>query len=221
MATEERRLTGEDASLMRCNIGTVAQTTSLPAKTWVKVAAKASSSSRFGELDVGDFFYNTTSTPIAVTSGDTWYSVTPTAMLDMAGWSLEITADKLDVTTTADSVRKFRTGKLDSSGSCSFVLIKGITDVAGGVMNSFFKIVDIDDTGAATASPIDTASYFLLGYLDGTDEVAGHHKLATFMEVEFEGFPLNFKMNEASNVDINFHLTGSTNPIIYRLENPA
>jgi hypothetical protein len=158
---EERRLVGNDAKLMRGTKGSlvtqvVGETNTIASDTWVMIAAKSSVGSAFGGLVAGDMYYNTTAaaiTPNYVGAGDAdaWYPFTFADMLDLAGWSIELTKDKIDVTVIADSVKKYRNGKADATGSASFVFIKGISDVAtSGIMDSFFRIADIDDTGVAT-----------------------------------------------------------------------
>jgi hypothetical protein len=225
MALEQTRLTGEDAKLYRMSFGAEVVgngTLTIAVDTWVKITAKASSGSSFGDLAVGDFYYNNTGVAEVPVAGDKWRVVTLGDMLDLAGWNLDVTAETIDVTTTADRFRKMRNGKLSANGTASVVFIKGITDdPAVGVLNSFYKVVEFDDAGAITVSPVATEPFFLLGYLDYKDNVVGHHKLATALEVEFEGFPLNFRMNEAANVEMPFHLVGATDPVIYRIQNPA
>jgi hypothetical protein len=218
---EEKRLIGEDAKLMRGTLGTVSAVAApIAADTWVQIVTKGTFAS-WTDLEVGDLWYNNTGSA-ATPTGATYQVLALEDMLDLSGWALEVTADKIETTVIADGFKKYRNGKKDASGSADFVFIKGITDVAAsGIMDSFFKIVDIADTGVATVTPVNTTPYYILGYLDYTDTVVGNHKLATLMQVEFEGFPLNFKMGEASNVSVNFHLVGSIDPIIYRVENAA
>lgn len=202
-----------------------ADTNQVAPGAWVKIIAKShATTGMFGELSVGDLYYNASAVAQPVTpgaAGDEWRLLTLGDMLDLAGWSLEITAERIDVTVAADTVRKYRNGKRDANGSASFVFVKGISDDAtAGLMKSFFKIVQFSNNGTTIdVTPIDTGTFLLLAYMDATDDEAGSYKLATAFEVEFEGFPLNFRMSEAANLDINFHLVGSTNPTVYKLNN--
>lgn len=214
---EEKRLIGNDGSLVNVTWGSTV-TTAIPAGSWVKIVAKASSSSAFGNLSVGDAFYNPKATTLSITAGDSYQLGTVTPFLDINGWSLKLSAAEVDVTVLGDGARKYRKGKADAEGSISFVWIKGITDQPGGLANKFLAIAEIDAAGAVTFTPKSTSSLYLLGYLDNT-AVSAEVQEVTMMQVEVFDVGLNVKDNEANNQDVKFRLTGSTNPIIYRIIN--
>ena len=97
----------------------------------------------------------------------------------------------------------------------SFVWIKGISDVAGGLANQFLRIANIGANGAvASVTEKSTTPIYLMGYLDNTT-IAGEVAEFTVLQVEFFDTSLNVKDNEANNQDVKFRLTGSANPIIY------
>jgi len=212
---EEKRLIGEDGRLARGALATSTVTT-FAAESWYKIAAKATSSSVFGDLEVNDFYY----APVEVVgeSGDTAYLLTLSDMVDLSGWSLDLTADEVEVTVLADSFKKYRKGKLDANGSASFVFIKGVTDQANNLANYYFDIVEIDATGAVTVSVKITDTLYIIGYL--AEESAGEVTLATIMEVEFFNFSLPMNSSEAVKMSIPFRLIGDVNPVLYRITNP-
>jgi len=212
---EEKRLIGEDGRLARGALATSTVTT-FAAESWYKIAAKATSSSVFGDLEVNDFYY----APVEVVgeSGDTAYLLTLSDMVDLSGWSLDLTADEVEVTVLADSFKKYRKGKLDANGSASFVFIKGVTDQPNNLANYYFDIVQIDATGAVTVSVKITDTLYIIGYL--AEESAGEVTLATIMEVEFFNFSLPMNSSEAVKMSIPFRLIGDVNPVLYRITNP-
>ena len=274
----QRRIIGNDGKLMNITFGPTL-TTAVPALSWVKVIAKATSvwgateiggtgtipagtwvkiitkdavssafgtkaigstfysvgamsptdtddtwqeattHSAFGELEVGEFFYNAQASTKAVISGDSWQLVTPTDMVDLSGWSLELTKSEIDVTVLADSTKKYRAGKSDAQGSAKFIFIKDVTDMEGGLANYFYKIATISSTGIAETSPLLTSDPYLLVYIDNTDTASGEYRLAMFIQVAFLGFPITAEDDTALSVESNFRLSGSLNPTIYRIQN--
>ena len=211
-----KRLIGDDGKLVRASVGASPVSGTL-AEGWYKVQAKAASLSQFDNLAVGDYYYAPAS--VALTAGDAAYAVTTTVMADLKGWSLELSADEVEVTVCADTYKKYRKGKLDANGSASFVFIKGETDASDGFASYFFKIATIDATGEVT-SVVERSddSLLLIGYMDA-EEGAGQYFLATAFEVEFMNLPLNLNTSEAQEIESNFRLVGSTDPILYKVTN--
>lgn len=223
---EEKRLIGEDGALFRGSLGTEVignGTLTIPANTLVMITSPLADNvgSAFEGLDIGYFYYSPILTAGADLPADTkWKVMTQNNMLDLAGWGLEVTADVVETTTLNDRFKKKRTAKLSADGSATIVFVKGITDdVLTGVMTAFYEVVTIDNTGVATLTPVSTEPFWIIGWLDNKDSVAGNHKLFTVFQAEFENFPLNVKMGETQGFDTSFHLVGATDPVIYRVQN--
>lgn len=220
MSSVNKRLIGEDGYLARGALGVEVvgnAVLTIAKNTWVQITGKAGSGSTFGGLAVGDFYISPViETPVA---GDKWKVLTEEKLLDGVGWSLELSADEIDVTVNNDSVKKYRRGKADANGSVNFLYIVGITDAPGALANKFFDICEIDETGVATVTPSNTASLYLVGYLNKGDatNINDNQMIATIMEVEFFSFSLPSKMGEAGNMDVPFRLSGALNPIIYKV----
>lgn len=212
---EEKRLIGEDGRLARGSLGTSGLTT-LNGGYWYQISDKDASSSIFGDLAVGDFYYPPID--IAGVGDDEAYLLTLSDMVDLSGWSLDLTADEVEVTVLSDRFKKYRKGKLDASGSASFVFIKGETDSANNLANYYFDIAEISEAGVVVLSPKKTDTLYLVGYL--AEEDVGEVTLATVMEVEFFNFSLPMNSSEAVNMDIPFRLVGDTDPILYRISIP-
>jgi hypothetical protein len=213
---EEKRLIGDDGRLARGSLAETAEDTTFAEGSWYKIATKAVAASVFGDLDVTDFYY--APIDVSATSGDTAYLLTLADMVDLSGWSLELTGDEVEVTVLQDNFKKYRKGKLDANGSASFVFIKGETDQPDNLANYYFDIVEIDESGVVTVSQKKTDTLYLVGFL--AEEDAGEVTLATVMEVEFFNFSLPMNSSEAVNMDIPFRLIGDTNPVLYRISNP-
>jgi hypothetical protein len=212
-----KRLIGDDGKLVRASVAAVASTGSLPIG-WSKIAAKATSNSHFGGLAVGDYYYNPTVSGVLAV-GDSAYIVTTTDMADLKGWSLELSADEVEVTVVADTYKKYRKGKLDANGSASFVFIKGETDAANGLASYFFKVATIDATGVVSGV-VDRSdnSLLLIGYMDAETD-SGEYFLATAFDVEFFNFSAPMNSSEAVEMEVPFRLVGATDPVLYKVTN--
>ncbi len=221
MSTDIKRLVGDDGQLLQIAVG--AAGASIPAKSWVQIATKKASASAFGGtlttgLLPGDFYYNPTAAPIALT-GETASPLTLTSLLDLSSWSLEFTADEVAVTVLADTVKKYRKGKADANGQLEAVFMKGTTDLPGGFSNYFMPTADISATGTVTYSPRLTTPLYLLGYLD-VDAAAGGITLATIFQIELFSFALPMNSGEAVKISPKFRLVGATNPTMFRITAP-
>lgn len=223
-----KRLIGDDGALVSLDFlnGTTTQVTGdtevIAEGKWVQIVSKASASSAFGGLLVGEFYYAPAEvTPHFVAGGDTdaWKVATVSNLVDLSGWSLELSGDEVEVTVMQDTYKKYRKGKLDAKGTSSFVFIKGVTDQALGLANYFFKEASISAAGAVTAvnARLDTPLY-LIGYMDDT-ATAGETMLATVFQVEFFNFSLPENSSQAVKMDVPFRLVGDTDPILYRIVN--
>jgi hypothetical protein len=212
---EETRLIGEDGRLTRGTLSGT-PTTSLVAGNWYLITDKDDSASQFGDLEEDDFYY--APIDIELVGDDEAELLTLADMVDLSGWSLDLTADEIEVTVLNDSFKKYRKGKLDANGSASFVFIKGETDQPDALANYYFDIAEIGEDGTVTFSQKKTSTLYLVGYL--ADEGEGEVTLATVMQVEFFNFSLPMNMGDAVKMDIPFRLIGDTNPVLYRISIP-
>lgn len=212
--TDILRLIGDDGKLVQVAFAATA-VSSIPSQTWCIIVTKSSGTSQFGDLSVGEFYYNPTAAAITLT-GETVKLLTLTDVLDITGWSLEFSADEIDVTVLGDTVKKYRRGKSDANGTIESVFMKGTTDQAGGFANYFMPNAAIDATGDVTYTARQTGSLYLLGYLD-QDTTSGGITLATLMNIELFSFALPMNSGEAVKVSPKFRLTGSINPTLYRI----
>lgn len=213
-----KRLVGDDGKLTRAALATSVTSGTLTAGWW-KIGAKAVSNSAFGGLSANEYYYAPST--VTLTAGDTAYAVTTTDMLDLSGWSLELTSDEVDVTVMNDVFKKYRRGKQDANGSASFVFIRGETDNDNGLARYFFKQATINASGVVSnVLERSTDSLLLIGYIDN-ETGAGDYKLAMAFEVEFFNFSLPLNMSEAVNMEVPFRLFGATDPVLYKIYNPA
>ncbi len=97
--------------------------------------------------------------------GDDVKLLTLTDQCDVQNWSLEFSANEVEVTTLCDSSKVYKKGRVDPSGTIEGVFILGTSDVAGGFANNFVPIVtQADDGGAVTVNAIDDDPVYLILY---------------------------------------------------------
>jgi hypothetical protein len=209
-----KRLIGDDGKLVRATVSGVVVSGTF-AEGWWKIHAMPAASSCFGDLVVNDYYY----APITITGtyGDEACGVDTTDMIDLAGWSLELTGDEVDVTVMDDTYKKYRKGKLDAQGSASFIFIKGETDALGGLASFFFKTADISAAGVVSnVTARSDESLVLIGFVDN-ETTSGQYAIATAFEVEFFNFSLPMNSSEAVKMDVPFRLVGATDPVLYKI----
>jgi hypothetical protein len=220
-----KRIIGEDGFLALGVLGDLVSKTEMGTEkvgkgTWVLIESKATASA-FGALEVGQFYYAPVDVAGVWTSAtifDSWKVLDLERMVDGISWSVEIAADEIDVTVNKDVYKKYRRGKLDASGSASFLYISGVTDLPGGLANRFFDIVQISDTGVVTVSKADADSIYLVGYLnEGKAKAEENQTVATVMKVELFNFALPSGMGEPGNIDVPFRLVGDADPVLYTI----
>jgi hypothetical protein len=101
---------------------------------------------------------------------DEAYPLTLTDQCDVQNWSLEFSANEVDVTTLCDQSKVYEKGRVDPSGNIEGVFTLGITDQDGGFANNFVDIVSqADDGGAITINKIDDSSIYLILYKQKDD----------------------------------------------------
>jgi len=211
-------------------VGGSPSTTSIPITTNTSVIVPAGTQifvgSRMGGLSVGEFVYNDLATDLDLTptdgaatgTEDKIQPLTLTTLLDLSGWSLEMSADEVDVTVLGDTVKKYRKGKQDANGQMEFIFMKGETDLAGNLANYFMPISTVNVNGTVEYSARKTTPLYVLGYLDES-AVTGEYTMAMLFQVEFMSFALPMNDSQAVKVSPKFRLSGSVNPTIYRIFN--
>ena len=222
-----KRLIGTDGSIAKIDVTatTVSTGAALAARSWYKVTNAGTVA--WGGLALGDYYFNPNNATLNV--GGTGVVLTLcyiTPVLDVAGWSLDLTADETETTVLGDIFKKYRQGRSDASGQLEMVFMKGETDLAqvdsvtGGALgaaNAFFNEVTIADAGqTVSAQGRDTSAITLLGYLD-QDNSSGGVTMATIMTIQLMSFSLDFKKSDVVMVSPKFRLTGSLNPSMYRI----
>lgn len=218
----ERRIIGDDGALHLLKLSSTLTTSTgaetIAAGSWVKIGAKASPTSKFGDLVAGDWYY--APAEVTPTTGDAWYEVISDNVLCYhVGSNLSIAADEVEVTVLCDQYKKYRKGKKDLSGDFTFQFIKEKTDDATtGLTPYFFKVAEIDATGTVTSvTSVSDEIVVFVNYIDDTD-TSGDYKAAMVLEVELFNFDLPQSISTATQMTVPFR-AASSDPVYYKLTN--
>ena len=139
MAGETKRLVGKDGEVYAATKGELIEGNGSTALTdgYYIVAAVASTSSALpAGLQAGYVFKG--SAEITPAEGDNVIPLTLTRKCDITNFSVEYSADEIDVTTLCDTQRSYRAGFTDATGT-----LEGITtiNVSEYLMSKFIPIV--------------------------------------------------------------------------------
>ena len=226
-----KRLIGTDGSLVKLFTDTTvvvnALGTVLP-RTWYQLSVKGvTPDAKLANLAVGDYYFNPNNTPLTLTAATTTVlnQVKIIPLMDVSGWSLDLTADETETTVLADLFKKYRQGRSDASGNLELVFMKGETDnsrvdaATGGAFgagNAFLNEITVDATGQSTVYATKrTDPVQLLAYLD-QDNSSGGITLAMILTIQLMSFSISFKKSDVVMVSPKFRLTGASNPVLYR-----
>lgn len=171
-----------------------------------------------GGLEVGQYYI----APQTVTVGtaDKFYAVTTSKLADVKGASLNVSAEEVDVTVAGDRFKKYRRGKFDADGSCSFIFMKGTTDESDGIAHQFYDIHKIDFSGQVESTLRSDDPLLLILYLDdesNTSAAEQTYKLCTIFEATFFNFDYKGESSTAVATDSKFRLYGSADPVLYKV----
>jgi len=219
----DKRLIGEDASAYRFTLGTLVTgdgtTTSMSAGKIYKIAAKATASSIFPTaFVVNDYYYAPLQQTLAV--GDNVYPVTETLITDCKSWTMTVSADSIEVTVLKDTVKKYRKGKPDVSGTITGIVTTDQLKTSGSIHNRFIKVVNLTE-GVAPADanifPIDKSDYFLKAYLN-EDDLAGNVQAFILAQIDPLGTNWGADIGSAQEWSADFKFDGA-DPVMFTITN--
>lgn len=172
------------------------------AEGFYKVVALASTTSALTGLAVGDYFYNDGS--LVLKTGD---KVLPIAMINkigedtsIKGFEISLTRDKTELTTMSDTLKTYRMGKADASGTMT-----GITTVNEDVLkNKFLDVITVSNAGAFTKSKQNNTPIYFVGFLNADKDVANGTLVAVVGRIDIESGNLGATVGNAQEFSAGF-----------------
>lgn len=167
-----------------------------------KVTALADSDSAIVGLEIGDYFYNDGS--LVLKAGD---KVLPIALINkttedtsIKGFEISLTKDKIELTTMADTMKTYRMGKADASGTMT-----GITTVKEDVLkNKFMDVIDVSNTGSFTKKSQNNVPIYFVGFLNADKNIAEGTLVAVVGRVDIESGNLGATVGNAQEFSAGF-----------------
>lgn len=207
------RLIGDDADLYKATLGTEMITGTLSAGEYL-ITAVAGTGSVFGGLGVG-MVHLSRSGNEELAAGDACRPLENTKQVAaVTSWSIELTADEIEVTTLGDSIKKYRMGKSDASGTMRGQFETDAVKAGDGIQNRFFDVVIRKADGTTEVVPKDEGTLFIKGYLQKADTPEAD-KIFTYAEVETGAMKLGADLGAAQEFDGSFRLAGDMNLQLY------
>lgn len=167
---------GRKAKVFLASFGTTELTTVALGKIYV-ISAKASGTTAFGNLKVGDFFIATGSTAPSLETGDKCFEVTPLFLGGATDKDISFEKSTTDVTCDKDAASNVTSdGTVASSGSVTaYDLIQTGTTAANTIRQKFNKMVEYA-SGTPTATELDRTEKDVLIFIwDARDLETGEY----------------------------------------------
>jgi len=167
---------GRKAKVFLASFGTTELTTVALGKIYV-ISAKASGTTAFGNLKVGDFFIATGSTAPSLETGDKCIEVTPLFLGGATDKDISFEKSTTDVTCDKDAASNVTSdGTVASSGSVTaYDLIQTGTTAANTIRQKFNKMVEYA-SGTPTATELDRTEKDVLIFIwDARDLETGEY----------------------------------------------
>ena len=202
MADQTKRLVGKDGEVYAATKGTLIEGNGSTALTdgYYIVAAVASASSALpAGLQAGYVFKG--SPEITPAEGDNVIPLTLTRKCDITNFSVEYSADEIDVTTLCDTQRSYRAGFTDATGT-----LEGITtiNVSEYLMSKFIPIVT--QTGQTVeVTEIDGETLIMRLVLNKPS--AGGDVMSYFAPIAVTSYNIGATVDDAQTYTANFRNT--------------
>ena len=202
MAGETKRLVGKDGEVYAATKGTLVEgngTTPLTDSYYIVAAIAATSSALPTGLQTGYVFKG--SAEITPAEGDNVIPLTLTRKCDITNFSVEYSADEIDVTTLCDTQRSYRAGFTDATGT-----LEGITtiNVSEYLMSKFIPIVT--QTGE-TVEVTEIDGETLIMRLVLNKQSAGGDVMSYFAPIAVTSYNIGATVDDAQTYTANFRNT--------------
>lgn len=202
MADQTKRLVGKDGEVYAATKGALIEGNGSTALTdgYYIVAAVASTSSALPTgLQAGYVFKG--SAEIIPAEGDNVIPLTLTRKCDVRSFTVEYSADEIDVTTLCDTQRSYRAGFTDATGTLEGVTTIGLSEY---LMEKFIPI--IEQTGE-TVEVTEINGDALIVRLVLNKQSAGGTVMSYFAPIALTSYNIGASVDDAQTYTANFRNT--------------
>ena len=202
MAGETKRLVGKDGEVYAATKGTLVEgngSTALTDGYYIVAAIAATSSALPAGLQAGYVFKG--SAEITPAEGDNVIPLTLARKCDITSFSVEYSADEIDVTTLCDTQRSYRAGFTDATGTLEGVTTIGLSEY---LMEKFIPI--IEQTGeTVTVTEINGDALIIRLVLN--KQTAGGTVMSYFAPIALTSYNIGASVDDAQTYTANFRNT--------------
>ena len=208
------RLVGADATLYKGTIPSAATTSGSMIEGGIYKIATISGTTVFpAGFEVGDYFLGDSTKTL--TAGNSAYLIAAEEAADVTEFSIEFSADEIEVTTLPDDVKKYRRGKTDLSGSISGINFVSEMKKAGSIANRFLRTVTVTSGyGTATMNLVDGDQLVGVFYLQKDSTSVNETTAILVAEIELFGYNLGASVGDAQNWESGLRVIGP-DPILF------
>lgn len=202
MADQTKRLVGKDGEVYAATKGTLIEgngSTALTDGYYIVAAVAATSSALPAGLQAGYVFKG--SAEITPAEGDNVIPLTLARKCDITSFSVEYSADEIDVTTLCDTQRSYRAGFTDATGTLEGVTTIGLSEY---LMEKFIPI--IEQTGE-TVEVTEINGDALIVRLVLNKQTAGGTVMSYFAPIALTSYNIGASVDDAQTYTANFRNT--------------
>ncbi len=220
MAGAIEKLIGADASLERATFGAPLATGSAQNGKWYKIVAKSGDTVFPAGYIVGDLIQGDALMTFSATNSASL--ATFESVADCSSFSFDISSDEIEVSVLLDSVKKYRKGRSDMSGTISGINFISIMKQSGSILNRFLRVVSGDSQSIipAVMNNVDNSAYYIRALLQDDVTTVGESQVFLFGQVELFGYKLGADVGSAQTWESGCRFNGN-DPIVYIMENKA
>jgi len=185
---------------------------------WYEIVSISDDTSALASgLVVGDLFWDDGSLVLDDGTGtpDSVRFLVESEQADITSFNLEVSKAEIDVTTLSDGVRRYRTGKVDMTGSMEGITTLGETDSAGWVINNFMRTIEQASAGTVTVTAVDDDPIYIKGVLQ-KDTTSGEKEAFFWAKINLLGSSLGASGEDAQSFSSSFRIApGDPEPTYY------
>ncbi len=153
-------------------------------------------------IAVGNFLLVDPGVSITMLAGDVVVTLVVEDLCDLSSFTLPFTKEEIDVTTMCDTIKKYRTGKANMSGSMKGVFTVGISDDIDGFLRQFITIAKQD--GSTSFDSYAQQQSILLGLFYLNDDTNLSDRMVIIAPFSLFGYSVGGEMGQAQSFQSGF-----------------
>ena len=170
----------------------------------IKVAASSGfpSNTDGTAIAAGDVIKVQTGITITPNTDDDVVTLELSNQCDLSSWQMEFSKDEIEVTTLCDSVKTYRAGKSDMSGTLNGVFIAGTSDDKDGNLRQFIDIARQD--GSTSWDRYEQSESIPLGYFYVNNDTSIADEMVVIAPFQLFGYGLGGEIGSAQSFSSSF-----------------